>query len=222
MNTRLLEARDLTRQTRDGQTLLHPASFSIRQGDRIVCQGKSGAGKTVLLRALTMLDSTGGEVLLRGARVEGSETPGYRTHVMYLPQNPSLPEGTVRDALEEPFSWKANSAQVYDEERALRWLEQLERGPNFLAANTRSLSGGEAQIVAILRNLLLSPSVLLLDEPTSSLDHETTRQLENVLMCWLTNEPDRAFLWVTHDTQQANRLANRRFFLDAGYLEIDA
>jgi len=215
----LLEVRNLARQAADGTRLLSETSFSIHSGDKIVCQGNSGSGKTVLLRALAKLDRTDGEFRWNGSIVSHQDVPTYRAQVIYLQQSQQLREGTVRHALQEPFQWKANR-HGYDQRRVIELLEGLGRTSSFLDAKTVDLSGGESQIVAIVRALQLEPTILLADEPSSALDKETTIKLEQLISDWLTEKP-RALVWVTHDQQQADRIATRRFKLDAGRLHVD-
>lgn len=215
----LLEVRNLARQAADGTRLLAKTSFFIHPGDKIACQGNSGSGKTVLLRALAMLDRVDGEVYWHGTPVASQQVPAYRSQVVYLQQSQQLCEGTVHDALQEPLQWKANELG-YDQRRVIEMLERLGRASSFLDSKTVDLSGGESQIVAIVRALQLEPTILLADEPTSALDKETTIKLEQLLSDWITEKP-RALVWVTHDQAQVDRIATRRFKVDAGSVHID-
>jgi putative ABC transport system ATP-binding protein len=84
-----------------------------------------------------------------------------------------------------------------------------------------NLSGGERQIVAMLRALLVVPAVLLLDEPSAALDPQTTATLEQLVDTWHAEEPSkRAYVWVSHDTAQAQRVADRIIHLRDGTLEV--
>jgi putative ABC transport system ATP-binding protein len=124
--------------------------------------------------------------------------------------------------LQLPFSLKANRGRRFDRERILALLAVLGRGPSFLEQSSRDLSRGEGQIVALLRALQLDPSVLLLDEPTASLDEGTARGIEKLIACWQSDEPTaRALVWVSHDEGQSRRVANRRLFMRGGHLEPD-
>jgi putative ABC transport system ATP-binding protein len=113
-----------------------------------------------------------------------------------------------------------NRSLFFDKDRILDLLESVRRTASFLEKSIRDLSGGEAQIVALLRALQLNPSILLLDEPTTSLDERTERAIENLLRQWVSEAPaNRASLWVTHDSDQARRIADHWLRMRRGRLE---
>ena len=95
-------------------------------------------------------------------------------------------------------------------------LRATGRDDSFLRQRTERLSGGEAQIVAVVRALLVAPSVLLLDEPTASLDSGTARAIEELIRHWVSASPDRAFIWTSHDRAQLERIAGRLVTLGPG------
>ena len=89
--------------------------------------------------------------------------------------------------------------------------------------DTSQLSGGEQQIVSLLRTLQLDPRVLLLDEPASALDEKTSMLMESLVKSWLIDSPDRALIWVTHDTSQAKRVGlTGRWTMSQGQLSQEA
>jgi putative ABC transport system ATP-binding protein len=98
-------------------------------------------------------------------------------------------------------------------------LSDLSRDETFLEKPVSDLSGGEARIVAVLRALQLKANVLLLDEPTSSLDDETARGVERLIDTWISAEPVRAYLWVTHSLHQARRVTDRVWEMHSGRLQ---
>lgn len=219
-----IEATGIGRRDRKGGSggwLIRDVSVSVSFGDRLGVLGPSGAGKTVLLRALALLDPLDeGSVRWRGAVVRGDLVPGYRKHVVYVRQRPALLEGTIDQNLRHPFTLRTHRDQAYDAGRAEDLLSRLGRPPGFLARDARDLSGGESQIVALVRALLLDPAVLLLDEPTASLDAATAAAAESVLNDWLAEADDaRALVWVGHDAEQALRMTARRILIRAGRIE---
>ncbi|MDE1184179.1 ATP-binding cassette domain-containing protein [Paraburkholderia sp.] len=221
----LVEARHITR--RDplrGHVLLQPASFVLHAGDSVSVTGPSGSGKSVFLRALALLDPLdGGEILWCGNRPGRQVIPAYRRHVAYLRQRPALIDGTVEDNLRYPFSLATYADIRFDRARAASLATQAGRGPDFLDQYASDLSGGEAQIVALIRVLQLDPRVLLLDEPTASLDPASSQAIEALVRAWFTNGNDdtdashaRASMWVSHDPAQAQRMSARHLTMLAG------
>lgn len=218
---RLLQANGVTRRSA-GRLLLDGVSMGLEAGDRMALVGATGSGKTLLLRGLAMLDPLdGGEVLWRGQRVSGAYVPLYRSRVIYLHQRPAIVEGTVEDYLRQPFLMQVHRARHFVRRRIVSLLESLQRDESFLAKLQRDLSGGEAQLAALLRAMQLDPNVLLLDEPTAALDAATGMMVEKLIANWLEERPsERATVWVSHDMQQAQRVSNRTIHMAQGVICI--
>jgi putative ABC transport system ATP-binding protein len=214
----LLEARNIQRSLADGPRLLDNVSLQLRAGARLSITGASGSGKTLLLRALAVLDPVdSGQVLWQGRPVAHERVPRYRRQAVYLHQRPAMLDHHVEAALRRPFRLAAHRGRRFERERIVGWLGQLGRDGGFLAKQTRDLSGGEIQLVALLRAIQLDPAVLLLDEPTAAIDSATTQAIEQWLCRWV-DEPNarRAFLWVTHDEAQAPRVAETTLHMAYG------
>jgi putative ABC transport system ATP-binding protein len=215
----LLEARSLGRRSSiDGGWLFRDVNVSVRRGARMAVLGPSGAGKTVLLRALAFLDVLDeGVILCRGQVIRHDAVPAFRGTVPYLHQRPTLFEGTVEANLRAPFSLKIHRNRSFDRERIVSLLAELGRDSSFLEKSHRDLSGGEAQFVALLRALQLDPALLLLDEPTASLDREAAKAIEHLLNRWHAEEAGRrAYVWVTHNPGQAERVADEPLWMESG------
>lgn len=206
-----------------GGVLLHPASLDVRAGEHVVLSGPSGAGKSVLMRSLALLDPLdGGAVHFRGQAVAACDLPAFRASVAYLRQRPALLGGTVEDNLRAPFALRTHVARMYLRERAVAWLNAAGKPESFLAKEGRDLSGGEAQVMGLVRALLLEPTVLLLDEPTAALDPESTAAVEALVLGWARERAgtakEAATVWISHDPAQAARVATRHLRVEAGYL----
>ncbi len=217
----LLEARGISRRMAGGRAwLLREINLNVRAQDRVALMGPSGGGKTLLLRALAMLDPLdGGQICWRGRAVRPAEVPDFRRQVIYVHQRPALFEGSVRENLRKPFALRSHQTGRFQEARITSWLAELGRGAAFLDKSVLDLSGGEAQLVALLRALQLDPAVLLLDEPTAALDPEAARCVERLVACWHAEaRACRAFVWVCHSLPQAQRMAERILVLEGGTL----
>ena len=216
----LIETHALTRRDERRQTLLlQPTDFSLNRADRVSITGSSGSGKSVFLRALALLDApTSGQVLWNGQPIANTEIPHYRSHISYLSQRPALIEGTVEDNLRFPFSLKTLRQRRFDPAAVTALLEHAGKTPGFLGKNAADLSGGEAQVASLIRTLQLNPEVLLLDEPTAALDPTSSRDVEALINAWFAADNARAYIWVSHDLEQARRMSEIHLQMSAGVL----
>lgn len=211
----MLEAREIGSRI-EGRVLWQHLSFSLEAGERLGISGPSGSGKTVLMRTLAGLAPLQeGNILLEGKPQSQWHMPTYRARVVYLAQRPALPEGTVEAALRAPFRFHVHAGQGLPRTRLDEYLGLLELGSEFLGQRTDNLSGGESQLAAALRALLPAPRILLLDEPTASLDAEAVNRMEALIQRWLSSEAGRACLWTSHDQSQLERMTDRVLTLNS-------
>ncbi len=197
-----------------GRWLWRGVSFDLAAGDWMGLVAPSGTGKTLLMRNLALLDPLQqGEVRLEGRLPAEWTLPIYRTRVMYLPQRATALEGTVEDNLKQAFALKVYRQRRYAPGQMAAWIDKLGRNPAaFLNLQGSRLSGGEAQLLALLRGLQLDPQILLLDEPTASLDADTAAGVEGLISTWLS-QPGRACMLTSHDHAQIHRVTNRQLNL---------
>ena len=217
----VLEADHLGRRHPSGhEWLLEDITLAIEPGARLILTGPSGAGKTLLLRALARLDPLDwGEVRYCGQTVHHDAVPGYRATVIYLHQRAALIEDTVEAALRRPYALNVHRQRKFDSRRAAELLSALQRTAAFLEKKVADLSGGEIQITALVRALQLDPTILLLDEPTAGLDSPTAAAVEQLIDSWLSQAAQRAMIWVSHDEAQAQRVGRNTIRMEAGRLK---
>jgi putative ABC transport system ATP-binding protein len=135
---------------------------------------------------------------------------------MVLHQRPVAHAGTVEENLRSVWGYASQRRRGggWQPRRICGWLERLGRQRAFLGYPAERLSGGELQLLSLLRALQLDPVVLLLDEPCASLDAATTLAVEDLVKEWLA-EDSRACVLTSHDPRQIGRFATDRLELKA-------
>ncbi len=180
---------------------LKPLTFEVADGECLAVQGASGAGKTLLLRALADLDPASGRVVLDGQ--ERSEAPAHewRRRIRYCAAEPAWWSDAPRGCLPAPVP----------KTKLDRMLRSLDLNPALLDRPVALLSTGERQRLALVRALLDEPKVLLLDEPTGGLDPQSTALVEELIKFQLLS--GRSVVLVSHDEAQVERLSHARLVL---------
>ena len=184
-----------------------PYTFAIRTGECVGLSGRSGIGKTQLLRAITDLISHTGLVLLDGVPCDTISAPAWRSQVTMIPSEPLWWYHSVGDHFStdlSPASFEKKLEAVGFSKDVLQW--QITR-----------LSTGEKQRLALVRGLCNTPSVLLLDEPCSSLDGYHTTLVENFILKYLKRH-SASILWVSHDPDQLQRVTERELRMEKNLL----
>jgi tungstate transport system ATP-binding protein len=190
---------------------LHASSLQLHRGERLALVGANGSGKTTLLRLLHGLVPHSG-------RRQVQALPGGRTPVVAMVfQRPFVLSLSVRFNLHVGL-WLHGVPRA---ERAARCQQALVRvGLQDLAGrDARTLSGGQMQRLALARAWALQPDVLLLDEPTASLDPSAKREVEQLIEDLARD--DVTLVFATHNLGQAKRLATRVAYLEGGRLVVD-
>ena len=198
-----------------GAEILKGIDLQGSKGEITSIVGPSGAGKSTLLRAVNrLIEPTAGEVYLDGTPTSTMNPLELRRRVGMIFQLPALFGETVEDAL---LSGPRLTPRVREADAHVR-LEKVSLDPNLKSRNPQSLSVGQQQRVSIARALALDPEVLLMDEPTSSLDEAARRQVENLIQ-ELNGRTKLTILLVSHDLLQVERIANRVVLLVNGRSE---
>ncbi len=191
----------------DEHEALRGIGLAIEDRRVTVLTGPSGSGKTTLLRLCNRLEvPTSGRVTFRGTDLSSLDPLGLRKRVGMVFQRPALFAGTVRDNLAAALPAEDS---IYEEVLARVGLQSAS-----LDNLGDTLSGGEAQRACLARTLLTDPEVLLMDEPTSSLDERATRILEELATDLVRQ--GLTVVWVSHDLAQVRRIAEETVVLIDG------
>jgi len=216
--------------------ILHGVSMDVDEGEMVVVIGPNGAGKSTLIKTIFgLLRPTGGKVAFRGSEITG--LPPRDLVIMglaYVPQsNNTFPTLTVLENLEMgaitrrvsplPIPWKQsnnremrsrmmNDAQIRD--RAIQTIELFPNLQPKLRERAGALSGGEQQMVALAKSMMLDPEVLLIDEPSAGLAPKLVEMVFSKIA--EINEKGTAVVMVEQNAKKALAIADRGYVLETG------
>ncbi|WP_119317270.1 ABC transporter ATP-binding protein [Companilactobacillus formosensis] len=189
----------------DETTILKDINLEIQRGKYITIVGPSGSGKSTLMRILaSMISSTSGEVIFDGKSIETYDPILYRQKVSYAFQQPTLFGKTVRENLEFPFEVRKKEV---DEAKVIDYLKMVNLDESYIDKSVNDVSGGEKQRIALLRNLLFPPEVLITDEVTAGLDAENKEIVHKMLNQF--NQRGLTILRVTHDETEIDAATDK-------------
>ena len=197
-------------------------SFEIADGQCLAVEGPSGSGKTRLLRAIADLDPAQGLVFLDGVERAEFTAPEWRKRVRYCTAEPAWWTDTPRASLavDVPDAARTQDEAALADKRLQRLLATLGLPAQLLDRPIAGLSTGERQRLALVRALLDEPKVVLLDEPTASLDGASAALVDELVRYLLL--AGRCVILVSHDPRQVQRLAHIRLQLTGGHPEAGA
>jgi oligopeptide/dipeptide ABC transporter ATP-binding protein len=189
--------------------------FDLFPGETLAVVGESGSGKSTLARCIVrLIEPSAGEIELDGRSITQLGPAGLsrvyrRIQLVFQDPNSSLnPRMTVRQALEEPLHLQLKMGRGQRTARSRELVAMVGLADEHLDRHPHQLSGGQRQRVGIARALAAQPQVLILDEPTSSLDVSVRGQILELLQ-ELQQTLDLAYLFITHDLQVVRRVSHR-------------
>ena len=209
----MLELREVSVRYPDGFEAVRGVNLSVESGTTVALLGASGSGKSSLLRGIAGLEALRGQVLIDGADM--TAVPTHRRGVGMVFQDGQLvPNRSVGGNIAYGIEKGRSRAEV--EAEVERWLELVELSGYTKRAVT-TLSGGQAQRVALARSLAARPRVLLLDEPLSALDTRLREDLA-VFLRRVLQKAGTTAVYVTHNDAEAATVADRVVRMDSGRL----
>lgn len=180
------------------QNILANISLNVPQNGFITLSGPSGSGKSTILKICArMLTQSTGELIFEGEDAAKIPVDKYRMQVSYCFQQPVLFGDTVADNLDFPFEIRKEPVKRQHE---IELLERVNLSSSYLEKPIADLSGGEKQRVALIRNLMFKPKVLLLDEVTAGLDADNKKIVHMLISSY--RKSGGTVIAVTHDTDE--------------------
>lgn len=199
-----VEAKGLEVLSAEGKVLVGPIDFTLEAGSRTALIGVSGAGKSSLVNALLGFAPYRGEFKVNGQELATLDMSQWRLQLGWLSQNPQLFHASLRDnlLLAKPT---ASDAELEDAlKRAQAWEFAMEKGLDYpVGDQAGGLSVGQAQRLALARTLLKSTQLMVLDEPTASLDRHSERAIMTTLEQAMAGQ---TLLMITHRLDQLTKM----------------
>ncbi|UJF16310.1 ATP-binding cassette domain-containing protein [Jeotgalibaca sp. MA1X17-3] len=194
----ILELKNITYSIK-GKDILKNISLSIKKGSFLTISGPSGSGKSTLLKIIaSMASPTSGTISYKDKLIDDYQMTDYRKEVSYSFQNASLFGETVKENLAFPFEIRG---EEFNQQHVMEALKMVQLPESYLDKKVTTLSGGEKQRIALIRNIIFLPEILLLDEVTSALDTENRRIIGQAIR-QLNKEKGITVLWVTHNEEE--------------------
>ena len=199
------------------QKVLDDLSFTVNEGEFLTVIGRSGCGKTTMLRMINGLQKPDeGSVYVEGAEVAQADLIALRRRIGYVIQNKGLfPHMTVEKNISYVPVISGKKDREANHRQAMRLLKLVGLEESMAGRYPSELSGGQQQRVGIARALASEAKILLMDEPFGALDEITKRALQNELLA-LQEKLHMTVVFITHDIREALKLGDRVLVMEQG------
>ena len=196
-------------------------SFKIKPGEKVAILGRVGSGKSTLQKlAMGLFQPSDGAVLIDGIDLRQLDPAEYRKQVGYMPQDLTLFHGTLRDniVIAHPYASDSDVLKAAEQANLLEFVNRHPQGFDMtISERGDSLSGGQRRCVALARAVLGEPPVVLMDEPTGSMDHSTEVAVKSSLAAFIAG---RTWIVVTHRNSLLE-MVDRIIVIDNGKIVAD-
>lgn len=218
----MVEFKNVSKIYPGGKVAVENINLRIERGEFVCFIGTSGGGKTTTLRMInSMLTPTSGDIFVDGKNIHDIDPIELRRSIGYVIQNIGLmPHMTIRDNITlvpKLLKWPKEKRDA----RAKELIKMVELPEDFLDRYPSELSGGQQQRIGVIRALAADQQIILMDEPFGALDPLTREALQR-LVKRLQEEMGRTIIMVTHDMDEAIRLADRIVVMDLGHIVQNA
>lgn len=222
----MVEFKNVSKIYPGGKVAVENINLRIERGEFVCFIGTSGGGKTTTLRMINgMLIPTGGDITVDGKNIHDIDPIELRRSIGYVIQNIGLmPHMTIRDNITlvpKLLKWPKEKRDA----RAKELIKMVELPEEFLDRYPSELSGGQQQRIGVIRALAADQQIILMDEPFGALDPLTrealqrlVKRLQQRLVKRLQQQMGRTIIMVTHDMDEAIRLADRIVIMDQGHI----
>ncbi|CAM4356576.1 MAG: dipeptide/oligopeptide/nickel ABC transporter ATP-binding protein [Paenibacillus macerans] len=227
---KLLTVKNLTKSYQGQKTAIHPLSFELHQGECLGLVGESGCGKSTLARCLLRIEAIdGGSIYFKDEAIERlneRQLHAYRQKMQIVLQNPLAalnPKLKIKDSLIDPYEQYRKQLSLrhfsYTSKKAfVKQLLEAAQLPESLADRyPHELSGGQRQRVTIARAISIEPELLVLDEPTASLDVISQGAIL-ALLAELRVSLHLSYLFISHDLAAVAQMSGRILVMKEGRL----
>ena len=204
----------------DKKVILDNFNLSIEEGEFLTVVGRSGCGKTTLLKMINgLINSDEGEILIKGKSTKDIDIIKLRRNIGYVIQGSVLfPHMSV----EENISYVPNLFNKKDKLKTKnaikKWMKIVDLEEDLLKRYPSQLSGGQQQRVGIARALAASPDILLMDEPFGAVDEITRSSLQDEIIR-IQKESNITIIFITHDIREALKLGTKVLIMDEGKIQ---
>jgi len=207
----MISLKDITVKFNDAY-ILKDFNLTIEKGEKVLISGKSGIGKSTLLKLLlgfALPDK--GSIHFNDSILDKNNIWEFRKSVAYVSQDLDIGEGEVKELIKKIFMFKSNSEAAFSKDNLTDLIHVFELDEEILSKNYEELSGGEKQRIVIIISILLNREIFLLDEITSALDENLKKKVIDYFLDW----NDLTVIIISHDTDyiQTNKL--RKIKLEA-------